>query len=487
MNVGKYMLATATLTGLAGLYGCSGGGDDTTIEICNVEGSCTTEGGGGGGGTGPISLSCPSWSSARPVDPMGNDVCQLPSEILEDRTLTSDITWYMAGRVTVGNGNREMSTTEGTLENGSPVVNATLTINAGTQIVARQGTFANLLITRGSRIEAVGTASDPIIFSSDDEGFDGTGEWGGVIIHGYGRHNECLIANQGTTACNVDAEGESGFAGGYTDNDNSGTLSYVVITEGGYEFSPGNEINGLSLVAVGSDTSIDHIQVNSNSDDGVEFYGGAVNVKYLVLTGNLDDSVDWDEGFRGNLQYVLVIQDGATEGNAIEADTEGTLDFYSRPAIANATFIGDGTNDRLWVFKASSGGFLLNTIGTVADGNTTIVNCVDVNGVGAESNIGSRLALNNVIYDCTNFGTDAGDDALGAVGAIAVDPQLDGNYAAQDPSASGVPLDIAGFNAAYPLSLADETFFDDTDYVGAVDPAGAAPFWYEGWTIEGSL
>lgn len=486
MNAGKYMLATATLAGLAGLYGCSGGGDDTNIQVCNVEGSCTTEG-GNGGGTGPISLSCPSWSSARPIDPMGNDVCQLPSEILEDRTLTSDIIWYMAGRVTVGNGNREMSVNEGTLENGVAVVNATLTINPGTQIVGRQGTFANLLITRGSKINAVGTAAEPIVFSSDDDGFEGTGEWGGVIIHGYARHNECLTANEGTTPCNVDAEGESGFAGGYTQDDDSGQLSYVVITEGGYEFAPGNEINGLSLVAVGSGTTIDHIQVNSNSDDGVEFYGGAVNAKYLVLTGNLDDSVDWDEGFQGNLQYVLVIQAPATEGNAIEADTEGTLDFYSIPTIANATFIGDGINDELWVFKASSGGYLLNTIATVAASNTTVINCVNVDGVGAEANIGTLLALNNVISNCTNFGTDAGDDALAAVGVTAVNPQLDANYAATDVAATGVPLDIAGFKAAYPASVADEAFFDATDYIGAVDPAAVGPFWYEGWTVEGSL
>jgi hypothetical protein len=486
MKVGNIVLATATLAALGVLSGCSGG-DDTSIEVCNVPGSCTTEGGTGGGGSNPISLSCPSWSSARPIDAMGNDVCQLPSEILEDRTLTSDIIWYMPGRVTVGNGNREMSTTEGELESGSPVINATLTINPGTQIVARTGTFANLLITRGSKIDAAGTSSDPIIFSSDDDGLDGAGEWGGIIIHGYGLHNECLTADEGTVACNVDAEGESGFAGGYTEDDDSGRLSYVVLTEGGYEFAPGNEINGLSLVAVGSGTTIDHIQVNNNADDGVEFFGGSVNAKYLVLTGNLDDSVDWDEGFQGNLQYVLVTQSGATEGNTIEADTEGTLDFYSKPTIANATFIGDGINNELWVFKVSSGGFLLNTIGTVASGNATITTCVDVNGAGAESNIGTILVFNNMIANCPNFGTDAADDTLASVSVTSVDPQLDVNYAAQAPEASGVNLDVATFNVTYPESTADAAYLDETDYLGAVDPVGVAPFWFEGWTIEGSL
>lgn len=471
------VLATATVIALSSLYGCGGGGDDTTIDIDVVGG------GDGGTGGGTISQACPSWSSARPIDSSGMDVCQLPNELLQSRTLTSDIIWYMAGRVTVGNGNREMSTIEGVLENDTAVLDVTLTINPGTSIVANTGSFANLLITRGSKIDAVGNAAEPIVFSSDDAGNDGTGEWGGLIIHGYGLHNECLTADETFVACNVDAEGESGFAGGYTEDDNSGSLSYVVVTEGGYEFAPGNEINGISLVGVGSGTFMDYLQVNSNSDDGIEFYGGNVSVKHLVLTGNLDDSVDWDEGFQGNLQYVLVIQSGATEGNAIEADTEGTTDFDSKPAIANATFIGDGTNDELWVFKASSGGFLLNTIGTVASANTTITNCVQVNGAGAQANVGGSLALSNVIADCSVFGYAP----LGAVGVTAVDPQLDANYAAQAPEASGVALDVVTFNSTYPESVGDVAFFDATDYLGAVDPAGSAPFWYEGWTVEGSL
>ena len=407
----------------------------------------------------------------------------MPAQIVEDRTLTSDIIWFMDGRVTVGNGNREMSVTEGTLENGSPVIEATITIEAGTQIIAKQNSFANLLITRGSNIIANGTADSPIIMSSEDTGFDGFGEWGGLIIHGYGLHNECLTADQGSVPCNVDAEGESGFGGGYTADDSSGSISYLVVTEGGFEFAPGNEINGISLIGVGSGTTMDHIQVNGNSDDGIEFYGGNVSVKYLVLTGNLDDSVDWDEGFQGNLQYVLVVQDPATEGNAIEADTEGTLDFLSKPTIANATFVGDGTNDELWVFKASSGGFLLNSIGTFAAGNATLTTCVNVDGAGAEANVGTALVFNNVIADCPTFG----NAALGAVGVTSVDPQLDANYAAQAPEASGVDLDVATFNSTYGESTADSAFLDATNYLGAVDPAASAPFWYEGWTVDGSL
>jgi hypothetical protein len=475
-----HALFTAVIIALSSIYGCSDG-DDTSINITNPDG-----GGGGGGGTGTISTNCPDWASARPIDSDGNDVCQLPSEILVNRTLTSDIVWFMQSRVTVGNGNRAMSVTEGVLDNDQPVLNVVLTVEPGTQIKGRSGSFANMVITRGSQIDAVGTADAPIVFSSDDADFEGSGEWGGLVMHGYAPHNGCLLADEGVVPCNIDSEGESGFGGGYSPDDSSGRLNYVVVTEGGFEFAPGNEINGISLIGVGSGTEMEYLQVNSNADDGIEFFGGTVNVKYLVLTGNLDDSVDWDEGYQGNLQYVLVVQSADTEGSAIEADTLGSNDFDSKPTIANATFIGNGSIDRLWVFKEESGGFLLNTIGTVAEGNTALQACVEVRGAGAQANIGSTLAFNNVNADCPTFGFDAASDLLGAVGVSSFDPELDANFAAQAPDASGVDLDIATFKATYPESVADEDFFDATDFLGAVDPSASAA-WFDSWIVEGSL
>lgn len=479
MKLGKMVLITAMMGAVGGLYGCSDGDD-----VCVICGDGQTVGGVvGGGGTGSPS-SCPTWASSRPVDADGNNVCQLPAQILEDRTLTNDTVWFLESRVTVGNGNGEMSLTEGILENGETVADVTLTIEPGTWIIARTGGFANLLITRGSQLDANGTAAAPIVFSSDDDGLDGNGEWGGIILHGYGLHNECTIANNGVVPCNVDAEGESGFGGGYTEDDSSGTLRYVVVTEGGFEFSPGNEINGISLIGVGSGTTLEYIQINGNADDGIEFYGGNVSAKYLVLTGNLDDSVDWDEGWQGNLQYVLVVQNGnGTEGNAIEADTEGTTDFLSKPTIANATFIGDTEEDDLWVFKASSGGFLLNSIGTIASGNTSIVNCARIDGTGAQANVGVALAFSNVIADCGTF--DAALEA-GSLNIISAAANINAIYGSDAPEASGVPINIANFNGVYAESTADAAFLDDTDFIGAVDPA-ATEGWFEGWTVEGSL
>lgn len=479
MNVNKLMLATAIMGSLGGLYGCSEGDEATVFIDSDTTNNSTT----GGGGSSTVSENCPAWSAAKNKDSAGNDVCALPSQILLNRTLNADIVWYMDSRVIVGNGNSEMSDVQGVLSSGVDVLDVTLTIEAGTSIKASTGTFANLLITRGSKIQAVGTASAPIVFSSDDAGEDGSGEWGGLIIHGYGDHNQC-----DGLPCNIDAEGESGFAGGFArSDDNSGTLSYVLVTEGGYEFAPGDEINGISLVSVGSGTIIDHIQVHGNADDGIEFYGGDVNVKYLVLTANADDSIDWDEGYQGNLQYVIVKQSEESEGNTIEADTIGNEDnFLSKPTIANATFIGNGSSSRLHRMKEATGGFIHNSVLTVDAANTTILSCVYVHTtVDDKQNI--SLVYDNIIADCDTFQTADDNVSLSTATVNLVPANLDSNYASQAAEAQlGAAIDWAVVKATYAQSLADETYLDATDYMGAVDP-NATSFWYAGWTLDGTL
>jgi hypothetical protein len=208
MNTKRLVLATAMMTALGGMYGCSEG-DEAVINIDAPTENNTTNNAGGdtGGGDSGISTNCPSWTGAKQRDGDGNDVCALPAQITQNRTLTNDIVWLMEGRVTVGNGNQEMSVTPqgsaaGELANGNPLLNVTLTIQEGTEIKGVTGSFANMIITRGSKIQAVGTADEPIVFSSDDPGYTGSGEWGGLIMHGFGLHNEC------TDPCNIDSEGE---------------------------------------------------------------------------------------------------------------------------------------------------------------------------------------------------------------------------------------------------------------------------------------
>ncbi|MEM8547765.1 MAG: hypothetical protein AAGF46_06340, partial [Pseudomonadota bacterium] len=270
----RFLLALAATVALVGLGGCSEG-DEAQINIDapssddsvnsgggDIVGGDQNVGGDGGGGPGPgpdpDPQDCPEGTTE-----ISAGVCTLPATISTDLTLVAGNVYIMEGTVTVGNGNGQLGD-DGNLMDGTPLQNVTLTIEAGVEVQGVTGTFANLVVTRGSMLMAVGTAANPIIFSSDDPGYDGAGEWGGVQIGGFGPHNECP---EGGTICNIDGEGESGFFGGYDAADNSGTLRYVIIAEGGFEFAPGDEINGLSLHGVGNGTSIQYLQIEGNSGD----------------------------------------------------------------------------------------------------------------------------------------------------------------------------------------------------------------------------
>lgn len=480
-------LVASTLT----LYGCGGSdGDNVTIEI---DASSTGDTSGNSG----VSETCPSWTTPKDqVD--GTDVCALPTTILEDRNLTNDIIWLMEGRVTVGNGNGTYDFTTD-LVDGEALVNVDLSIQEGTQVQGATGTFANLIITRGSRLFARGAADNPIVFSSDDDDLEGSGEWGGLIIHGFSYHNECFTAGLADTQCNVDSEGESGFAGGFTEDDDSGIIQYVVLTEGGFEFAPGDEINGISLMSVGSGTTMDHIQINANADDGIEFYGGTINTSHFVLTGNLDDSVDWDEGFQGTLQYYIVEQSADSFGNAIEADTEGSTEFDSVPFLINTTFVGNGTDGEMLRFKSSSGGVIFNSVLT-GDGGAYANNCTLVAGAGAEANVGNSLQQNTVLWDCTGgfAENDAAADLEGTLGSNLFNTTADITATYASGNAVAVlagDTDISAYEDTdtFPAGLFDDLSADvdfiDTDglgFMGAVDPA-ATEAWWDGWIIDGTL
>lgn len=483
MRSNKLVLVAAAVASALGLSACSDG-DRSSLTI---EGDTINEAPNNPTNPGNGVSTCPSFATARPQTSDGTNVCQLPSTLSASTILTADTIWYLADRVTVGNGNGEMSATPGMLANGLAVQNVTLTIEAGTQIKAQSGTFANIIITRGSKIMAEGTAQAPIIFSSEDDNYDGSGEWGGLIIHGYAQHNNMTCNTVPADGCNVDAEGESGFAGGTNNADSSGVLRYVIVAEGGYAFAPGNEINGISFVGVGSGTVVDYIQVHNNKDDAVEMYGGTVNMKHLVLTNNLDDTIDWDEGYQGNIQYAIVNQSGAnTDGNAIEADTDGntTSPMLSKPTLANFTFLVNTTdaNATALNLKARTGGFFHNGIITLLP-SSAVTNCVLVSGSGAQANRNVSLYLDNVIVNCGTFG----DAVLDQTTVFAVDPALAANYTTAVPQATlAANYDWAAFKAAHTESLADTTFLDATNFLGAVNPNGS-DLWYQGWTLPGSL
>lgn len=219
---------------------------------------------------------------------------------------------------------------------------ATLTIKEGTLIKGKTGTKASLIIEKGAKIMAIGTASQPIVFTSASApGQRAAGDWGGIIILGNAKINP----SGGV------AEIEGGVAseyGGTNDADNSGTLQYVRIEFPGIPFEPNKEINGLTLGGVGSGTTIDHIQVSYSGDDSYEWFGGTVNAKYIVALAGIDDDFDTDYGFSGNVQFAVALRnpntaDAAGDSNGFESDNDGTGSGnapFTSAKFSNVSFFG---------------------------------------------------------------------------------------------------------------------------------------------------
>ena len=249
----------------------------------------------------------------------------LTGTITEDVTLTSGSTYRLSGQYIVEEG-------------------ATLTIEPGVQIVAVHDDVVDyILVKQGARIEAEGTASNPIIMTSEQKE---PGAWGGIHICGRAHTN---------------VEGETGSSeignatyGGNDDSDNSGTLRYVRVEYTGFAFDEEHEANGISFYGVGNGTTVDHCQAYRGSDDGFEFFGGSVNISNMVVTDCSDDSFDWTEGWNGTATNLIATQESEeTLGYAcdclIEADNnenDNAAEPVSAPTIENAIFIGNGADGK---------------------------------------------------------------------------------------------------------------------------------------------
>lgn len=198
--------------------------------------------------------------------------------------------------------------------------NATLTIEPGTIIKGDKATKGALIITRGAKIMAVGTADKPIVFTSSiAAGARKEGDWGGVILLGKAQNNVgASVAIEGVS----DAT-DKGKHGGTDNADNSGTMKYVRIEYAGIALSPDNEINGLTFGSVGSGTTIDFIEVYRSGDDAYEWFGGAVNCSHLLAIDTWDDDFDTDNGFSGKVQF------GLAQRLAVTADVSGSNGFES--------------------------------------------------------------------------------------------------------------------------------------------------------------
>lgn len=235
-----------------------------------------------------------------------------------------------------------------------------LTIKAGAKIA-----FSNpvdyLRIARGSQIFAEGTKEAPIVLSATKDLIEKTateadrGLWGGVQILGQGLTNKCTDVNN----CHVTSEGRPGTYGGNNNSESSGTLRYVVIKHAGYEVVDGNELNGLTMYAVGSGTIVDYVQTYSTRDDGFEMFGGAVNLKHVVAVNVADDSFDFADGYVGNIQFALAIHTSGAN-RCIEGDNtgEGRADGIlpmTHPRISNHTCITSAVDTNQGTIPTSKG------------------------------------------------------------------------------------------------------------------------------------
>jgi hypothetical protein len=229
---------------------------------------------------------------------------------------------------------------------------ATLTIPSGQTVFADPSLTSFLSIKQGGKIMAEGTSSSPIVFTplKSDPTY---GDWGGLIINGKAKLN---------TGFSAEGEGGTGIYGGDNDEDNSGVLRYIRVEYAGKILGTDNELNGFSFNGVGSGTVVEYIQAYKGADDGIEFFGGTVNVRYAVSTHNQDDAFDWTHGWRGKGQYWYVQQgvDGGDRG--IEADNnsdDNTLAPYSNPTLANITLNGvddgDGLNTGMRLREGTKG------------------------------------------------------------------------------------------------------------------------------------
>ena len=355
---------------------------------------------------------------------------------------------------------------------------ATLTIQPGTVIYGDSATKGFLVIDRGAKINANGTAMNPIVMTSDQPvGERGRSDWGGLIINGRAPVN----IGEGI------GEGGTRSYGGSNPADDSGVLRYLRVEFAGFELSPDNELNGIAFQGVGSGTVAEHLQVHFNKDDGMEFFGGTVNAKYILLTSNGDDNIDWVEGWVGSLQFAAVVQSGDDADQGIEADNkelQNNITPRSNPNVYNVTLIG-GANSG----PESDDGILLRE-GTAGKIYNSIVMGFGEAGIAirqattfAQVDAGDLIVDHNIFWNNTEVYDSNSDGTLTADGAATrnlienvwtknrmVDPMLAAPFMLMQPDLR--PLEGSpALDARFVRTPPDNGFFDTTvDYVGAVSP-----------------
>ncbi|MFT3749854.1 MAG: hypothetical protein QM768_16140 [Agriterribacter sp.] len=411
---------------------------------------------------------------------------------------------------------------------------ATLTVEAGATVKGDyKGTnVAALVITRGSKIEAKGTQDEPIIFTSSSPD-PRSGDWGGIVLCGKASVNTEFTGTGGGKGIlevegginNANGDGLAGGGATPDDADNSGTLQYVRIEYAGYAYQPDKEVNSLTLAAVGSGTTIDHIQVSYAKDDAFEWFGGTVNCKYLIAYKTQDDDFDTDNGFSGTVQFGLIVRDSLiadiSKSESFESDNNSagsTVTPQTKAVFSNITSVGPlatlnnvGNSNYLagaQIRRNSS----ISIFNSVFLGWPTGILIDATTGRATDRNIAdSTLRIRGVIVagckTSVNYAKGSNTDVTGAT------PESIKNWFLTDyfknrilESADNLytrPFDYSSpdfipFGNAASI-LADQsgktsfTVFDDpvltarsfitaVNFIGAIAPAGEYAGWHKGWT-----
>ena len=319
-----------------GLGACSSEGIDLNVATTDNSVDNSTSNSGGGATTNP----CASYTTATATVVSGTfdgTNCRYSASFVgASNPLTVDLTIPLISGVHIFQDSlfvgQNVASGAAPAEGSGP----TLTIEAGSTL-AFSDSSDYLLINRGSQIVAEGSAVAPITFTGFTDAVSGTAGpedvqlWGGVVINGNGITNNCSDAERAANQCHVVSEGQPSNYGGSNNAESSGVLRYVVVKHTGFEVAPGDELNGITFNAVGSGTTVENVQVYSTYDDGVEFFGGAVNVTNLVALYVRDDSIDFSDGYVGTVANALVIHPAEGGNRCIEGDNIGETRAASQP------------------------------------------------------------------------------------------------------------------------------------------------------------
>jgi hypothetical protein len=379
-----------------------------------------------------------------------------------------------------------------------------ITIPAGTKIFGEKSTDGTLIINRGAQIDAQGTAANPIIMTSQaPRGFRNRGDWGGLVILGDGYTNGS--ANSVIEGLTAAAGSDNGLYGPGSNapvqDQNSGILTYVRVEFAGIDLSLDNELNSITMGAVGSGTVMDHLMVSYANDDAYEWFGGSNNHKYLIAYSTLDDDFDSDRGWNGKVQYGVIVREASQadisgsrafecSSNNAAPQNHGGVERHSAPIFSNITVLGP----RMFRPAAQIDGFYQAVVEINSSSNIKIYNSiltgfptgVRYNSSGPDALLSGNLFANNGTLSSVSGGSVLPENFATVNTDVADVTTLFGAYTgsvANTYSFTNLPFfqaaDSPGLSGAVTVG---DNFFETTSYRGAFGTSASAGWnWNSGW------